>query len=158
MWAHQSITKWVSCLCSARKCFVILGINYQCFTVKNSHAFLKGKTEGILTMTCSSWVTEFILRKGLGTDTQKNYWRKWNDLKIIFLTLKCELKKKNAGVKVSSQYYAPNASWLGNYFLSFCLFFCKEMDEEVFSLLVSAWILYILSEGFLFSVLFGWNE
>lgn len=59
-------------------------------------------------------------------------------------------KKKNAGVKVSFQYHAVSDSWIEKYFLSFHLFLCKEMV----SLLVSAYILYILSEDFLFFILF----
>lgn len=125
MWAHGSIAKWVSHLCNAGKCSVILGINCQCFFMKNSHDFLKGKTEGIL-LSCSSWVTELSLKKknALRTNTPKIIRRTWNDIERTILTLRCKLKKKkNSGVKVSPQYYALNVSCLRNYFLSFCPFF-----------------------------------
>ena len=34
----------------AGKCFVILGINYQCFFMKNTMTFSKGRTKGVLIM------------------------------------------------------------------------------------------------------------
>lgn len=59
-----------------------------------------------------------VLRKVLRIDTQKIIRKKWNDFKMMILTLKCKFQKqKNTGVEVSFQYHALNASWLGNNFL-----------------------------------------